>query len=152
MTMIEEYISFRAIIENDELDDSNFCTKLGISLADLESAKRAEPEWAKRSLDKRRELYAKETKQVDDALLKKAREGNTKAAELWYRRFDGWSPKIVESETHNYYNFADLARKLSERDRGQTGDSACQDVSERPGTLHEGDPGGESLGEAAEDC
>jgi len=48
---------------------------------------------------------------IDHALFRAAEAGDTKAADLLYRRFDGWNPKIVE-ETNNYYNFADMVKGL----------------------------------------
>jgi hypothetical protein len=49
---------------------------------------------------------------IDDALFKAAERGDTKAADLLYRRFDGWNPKIVE-ENNNFYNFAELVKKIA---------------------------------------
>jgi hypothetical protein len=49
---------------------------------------------------------------IDDALFKSAESGDVRAADLLYRRFDGWNPKIVE-ETNNFYNFADIAKKVA---------------------------------------
>jgi hypothetical protein len=53
-------------------------------------------------------------KALDKALFKAAKCGDTKAADLLYRRFDGWNPKIVE-ETNNYYNFTDMVKGLRKK-------------------------------------
>jgi hypothetical protein len=51
---------------------------------------------------------------IDAALFRAAESGDTKAADLLYRRFDGWNPKIVE-ETNNYYNFTDMVKGMRKK-------------------------------------
>ncbi|RZB38007.1 MAG: hypothetical protein SRB2_00353 [Desulfobacteraceae bacterium Eth-SRB2] len=46
------------------------------------------------SLEIRRKKYSPEIAKVDLALLKKAQEGDVRAAKLCYERFEGWSEKM----------------------------------------------------------
>jgi hypothetical protein len=45
------------------------------------------------ALEIRRRKYAPEIAKIDKAMLKKAQTGDPKAAQLCYRRFEGWSEK-----------------------------------------------------------
>ena len=110
-TLIETYILYRTNPDNDEKADSFFVSSFGFSLKDLRKAKRERPNWAKDVLEKRREKYAEHIVGVDKALFKAAKMGDTKAADLLYRRFDGWNPKIVE-QNNNFYNFTDIVKDL----------------------------------------
>jgi hypothetical protein len=51
---------------------------------------------------------------IDDAMFRAAKSGDTKAADLLYRRFDGWNPKIVEENNH-FYNFTDLIKRAAKK-------------------------------------
>lgn len=46
-----------------------------------------------KALSIRRTKYAPELSRVDRAMLRQAREGDSKAAKLCYQRFEGWSEK-----------------------------------------------------------
>lgn len=48
-------------------------------------------DWTK-ILDARRNKYSQITPEIDDALVKKAKTGDTKAIDLYFQRFDGWVP------------------------------------------------------------
>lgn len=71
------------------------------------------PDWARAALDGRRAAYADVMLDVDRALFLAAKSGDTKAADLVYRRFDNWNPRIVE-QTNHIYNFADLVKGLKD--------------------------------------
>jgi len=111
--ILQTYISFKANPENDGKKDTIFCQDMEVHNKELQRIKKENPNWRKAALDLRRETYAEQMTQVDQALFTAALGGDTRAADLLYRRFDGWNPKIVE-QTNNYYNFADLV-KDSER-------------------------------------
>ena len=88
--MIEDYV--KAKINQPSLTDAYFCTENGYSLDALREEKTKNKEWAKTILSKRREGYADQMRTIDEALIQAASRGDVKAAELLYRRFDGWCP------------------------------------------------------------
>lgn len=110
-TLIEEYVLFRSNPDNDDKKDTIFAQIHGIALAEIKKLKRKNKEWGKKALEIRRDAYAERMTKVDAALFTAALSGDTKAADLLYRRFDGWNPKIVE-QTNNYYNFAELVKGI----------------------------------------
>jgi len=89
-----------------------FCSQYGVPLDILRAYKAEHPSWAKLALEGRRTKYSERTAKIDQALYNKALDGDTKAAELWYKRFDGWSEKAAETIIKNttIVNFADIAR------------------------------------------
>ena len=110
-SLIETYILYKTNPDNDAKNDSFFVTTFGFSLKDLRRAKRDTKDWADQVLKMRRLRYAEHIGDIDKALLQAAKCGDTKAADLFYRRFDGWNPRVVE-QTNNYYNFADIVKDL----------------------------------------
>jgi len=113
MTIIDLYIAFKANPGNDKKDDAFFCSDTGVSLSELRREKKHHRNWAKSALNLRREHYAEKMVEIDKALFIAAKNGDTKAADLLYRRFDGWNPKVVE-QTNNFYNFADLVKGIKD--------------------------------------
>lgn len=109
--LIESYILYRIDPDNDSKEDSFFVSAFGFSLQELRAAKKTHPQWAKEVLELRRERYAEQLGDVDKALFQAARCGDTKAADLLYRRFDNWNPRVVE-QTNNFYNFSDIVKEL----------------------------------------
>ena len=91
-----KYISFRSDPEHDDTTDGMWCGQNGIPIGELLAWKTAHPEWSKLVLQERRSRYAEHLSAVDAALIKKALEGNTAAAELLYRRFENWTPKAAD--------------------------------------------------------
>jgi len=110
-SLIETYILYKTNPDNDGKEDSFFVSTFGFSLQDLRKAKKQRPEWAKEVLELRRARYAEKLGDVDKALFQAAKAGDTKAADLLYRRFDGWNPRIVE-QNNNFYNFSDIVKEL----------------------------------------
>lgn len=110
----DKYIHYRTNPDNDDKSDAYFCTSNCISLDELNELKSSDKKLNVDILKSRRATYAKHMKNIDAALFKAAEMGDTKAADLIYRRFDGWNPKIVE-ETNNYYNFTDLVKGLRKK-------------------------------------
>jgi hypothetical protein len=94
--LLEEYLRFRKDPVNDETTDGMWCGTRRIRPEDLTRLKAAHPDWAQEVLDHRRKQYAEQLKDVDTALIEKAKSGNTQAAELLYRRFENWTPKAAE--------------------------------------------------------
>lgn len=110
-SLIETYILYKTNPDNDGKNDSFFASTFGFSLQDLRKAKRQNKEWAQQVLEMRRARYAEQIGDIDKALFQAAKCGDTKAADLLYRRFDGWNPKIVE-QNNNFYNFSDIVKEL----------------------------------------
>jgi len=110
-TVREKYIQYRTNPDNDDKHDTHFCTSHGVSLDELREMQHADHKLAKDILHARRDKYSTRMNKIDEALFKAAEQGDCKAADLLYRRFDGWNPKIVE-ETNNYYNFADMVKGI----------------------------------------
>ncbi len=111
ITVREKYVQYRTNPDNDDKSDSFFCSKNGISLDEVEILRATDDSLFQDILKGRRETYARKMANIDTALFTAAEGGDTKAADLLYRRFDGWNPKIVE-ETHNYYNFSDMVKGI----------------------------------------
>ena len=110
-SLIDTYILYRANPDNDDKKDSFFVSTFGFAMKDLSKAKRATKDWAQKVLEIRRAKYAEHILGIDKAMFKAAYCGDTKAADLLYRRFDGWNPKIVE-QNNNFYNFSDIVKEL----------------------------------------
>jgi len=108
----DKYIHYRTNPDNDEKSDAFFCTSHGIGLDELKEMFLHDSKLSRDILHARRDKYATRMNKIDEALFKAAESGDTKAADLLYRRFDGWNPKIVE-ETNNYYNFADMVKGIN---------------------------------------
>jgi len=111
MTIRDRYIQYRTDPDNDIHSLSHFCTRYGFSLSDVKQTLHGDKQLENDILDARRNKYAKRMQKIDDALFKSAEDGDTKAADLLYRRFDGWNPKIVE-QNNNFYNFTDIVKEL----------------------------------------
>lgn len=110
-SLIETYMLYKTNPDNDTKNDSFFASTFGFSLKEVRQAKRRRPEWAKEVLELRRAKYAEDIGDIDKALLQAAKCGDTKAADLFYRRFDNWNPRVVE-QTNNYYNFAEIVKEM----------------------------------------
>lgn len=110
--LLELYILFRSNPDLDEKDDLFFSSVHGCGIKAVKDMKAAHPEWARRALDARRDFYSEHTLHIDMAILQAAKKGDTKAAELWYRRFDGYDPRIVQ-QTNNFFTFADIMKAMS---------------------------------------
>jgi hypothetical protein len=112
----DNYIQYRTDPANDEKALSHFCTKYGHTLDEARGMLSTAKNLEKDILEARRAKYASRMQKIDDALIEAAEGGDTKAADLVYRRFDGWNPKIVE-ETNNFYNFAEIAKRVAKQEK-----------------------------------
>lgn len=110
-SLIDTYVLYRSNPDNDDKADSLFASTFGFSIKDLRKEKRLHKDWAKQVLEMRRARYSEDILGVDKAMFQAAKAGDTKAADLLYRRFDGWNPRVVE-QTNNYYNFADIVKDI----------------------------------------
>lgn len=90
------YLAFRSDPSSDELTDAQWCAQRRIPTSTLIEWKARFPQWAQEALDLRRKRYAEQLSAVDAALLTKAKGGDTRAAELLYRRFENWTPKQAD--------------------------------------------------------
>jgi hypothetical protein len=95
-TVWGQYLAFRKNPANDDTTDGMWCGQKNIPIDYLNDTKIHYPKWAQELLDYRRSRMAEEMLEVDKGLLAKAKTGNTQAAELLYRRFESWTPKIAE--------------------------------------------------------
>jgi len=111
MTVRDKYIQYRSSPDNDDKSDAYFCTQNAVSLDEIREMKEEDKKLYPDILKYRRAAYAERMSKIDAALFRAAEGGDTKAADLLYRRFDGWNPKIVE-ETNNYYSFTDLVKGM----------------------------------------
>jgi len=111
MTVRDKYIQYRSSPDNDDKSDAYFCTQNAVSLDEIREMKEEDKKLYPDILKSRRLAYSERMTKIDAALFRAAEGGDTKAADLLYRRFDGWNPKIVE-ETNNYYNFTDLVKGM----------------------------------------
>jgi hypothetical protein len=64
---------------------------------------------------------------IDEALFRSAEKGDTRAADLLYRRFDGWNPKIVQ-ETNNFYSFADIIKAAAKSTKPKASQTITRDI------------------------
>jgi hypothetical protein len=116
MSIRDKYVQYRTDPDNDEKSLSHFVTKFGYSLDEAKDALKHDKSLEKDILDARRKKYAKRMQKIDDALFRSAETGDTRAADLLYRRFDGWDPKVVE-QTNNFYNFTDIVREVHDANK-----------------------------------
>jgi len=110
-TIRDKYVQYRTNPDNDARSFSHFATMCGYTLSEVKDAVAHDKDIEKDILVARRNKYAKRMQKIDDALFKSAEDGDTRAADLLYRRFDGWDPKVVE-QTTNFYNFTDIVKEL----------------------------------------
>lgn len=115
----DTYIQYRTNPDNDEHSLSHFSTLYGFSLSEVRAALHGDKSLDKDILDARRKMYAIRMQKIDDALFKSAAAGDTRAADLLYRRFDGWDPKVVE-QNNNFYNFTDIVKELRKNEQPNT--------------------------------
>lgn len=114
MSVRDKYIQYRTNLDNDDKSDAYFCTHNCVSLDEINELKQQDKKLQSDILTSRRATYAVEMRKIDKALLRAAQVGDTKAADLVYRRFDGWDPKVIQ-ETNNYYNFTDMVKGLRKK-------------------------------------
>ncbi len=114
MSVRERYIQYRTHPDNDKHSLSHFCTRFGFSLSDVRAVLFGDKHLEKDILESRRNKYAARMQKIDDALFDSAEKGDTRAADLLYRRFDGWDPKLI-SETNNFYNFSDIIKSAAKK-------------------------------------
>jgi hypothetical protein len=111
--LYDRYVAFRGDPSNDETTDGQFVAQIGLSPAAVDVL-RASSETADRVLIERRKRMAKHLQEVDDGLLKKAKAGDTRAASLVYARFEGWTPKVEETNAKTAGGAKTLADLIAE--------------------------------------
>mgnify|MGYP001769360452 CR=1 FL=1 len=106
------YVTFRSNPDNDELTDGMWCGQQGQPPTLVKELRMAYPKLDFEILEARRSEYAKLLAKVDKALFDKAIEGDAKAADTIYRRFENWSPKNAETPGKaGIKTFADLIQE-----------------------------------------
>lgn len=143
--IVRQYIQFKAIPDNDGKEDSFFCSRYGIGLDRLLRIKKATVNWAETALELRRKDYTAMTKEIDQALFDKAKAGDPRSVELWYKRFDQWDPK---AQSKHYETFTDIIKAAYEDDHQRAGDVPGEEVPAGSVVLPEEGVGGQSLAEA----
>lgn len=111
-----KYIAFRADPANDTMTDGMWCGQNGVNIEALKAWKNANPSVMAALLEKRRSRYTEHLSEVDQALIEKAKEGDTRAAELLYRRFENWTPKQAEAELKRNPTNKTFAELIAEED------------------------------------
>ena len=107
----DRYIQYRTNPDNDSNSIAHFATSYGYSVPEVKAALANDTGLERDILDARRKKYARRMQKIDDALFRSAETGDTRAADLLYRRFDGWDPKLVE-QTNNFYSFTDIVKEI----------------------------------------
>lgn len=97
MDVFMPYLEFRADPSNDETTDGMWAGQNRLRVEDLKRWKLEHPGEMLALLEKRRGRYADALIEVDQALFAKAKSGDSKAIELIWSRYEGWSPKIEEA-------------------------------------------------------
>lgn len=93
---LSDYVEFRSNPANDHITDGVWCNEL-LNIDDLIQWKLEHPKEMFSILEKRRAQYADHLIKVDQALFEKAKNGDPRAIELVWSRFENWSPKIEEN-------------------------------------------------------
>lgn len=114
--IVENYITWRMNPDNDAADDAKFASDQSISKSSLEKIlTESDIDYESRIITERRDTYKKRMLDVDDAMFNKAMEGSVSAAELLYKRWDGWNPKSVEINDNRTYTFLDIIKKMDDK-------------------------------------
>ena len=111
--IIEQYILWRANPINDSKQDTSFASQNSISSNTLQQIlSDTKTDWRSKVLDTRREHYKSHMLEIDKAIMCKAKSGDVRAAELLYRRFDNWNPKLIEVQDNRKFTFLDIIKKI----------------------------------------
>jgi hypothetical protein len=113
-TLWGQYLAFRKNPANDETTDGMWCGQNKLQPDWLIATKVHDPKWAQELLDYRRSRMAEDILEVDKGLVAKAKAGNTQAASLLYARFEGWTPKVAESEAKRNPTMKTFAELVAE--------------------------------------
>ena len=105
----ELYVKFRTEPDNDEITDGMWCGQQNVPVTTISHIRKEFPTLDFDILTARRAAYAQLLAKVDTAVFDKAIKGDAKAADLIYRRFEGWSPKMTEDgKASDAKTFSDL--------------------------------------------
>lgn len=96
--LMQRYKGYRTNVSYDDYTDSQLAAQLSVTVEQLKEARRMCPEVMRQVLEERRGQYVDELLEIDKALFARAKDGDTKAADLIYRRFENWTPKQAEAE------------------------------------------------------
>ncbi len=83
----------QAKIDNPSLTMVEFAKNQGISSNTLRGYLCAHPEIQDEILAKLRRTYQEHSREIDTSVVAKAKKGDPRAAELFYRRLEGWNPQ-----------------------------------------------------------
>ena len=107
-----KYIQFRTDPDNDEITDGMWCGQQNSPVTMIGMIRKEFPTLDFEILTARRAAYAQLLAKVDTAVFDKAIKGDAKAADLIYRRFEGWSPKMTEDgKPSDAKTFSDLIQE-----------------------------------------
>lgn len=109
----EDYLQILLEPEHFDLHKKDIAKLLSCTVATLyQWDKKLDWVWIK---DERRKKYSDRIAAVDLAMFKKARAGDTKAAELCYKRFDQWvdtTKQIIADESKSDDELIDMAKEI----------------------------------------
>ena len=118
----EDYLQILLEPQHFDLDKKAIAKLLGCTVPTLYKwDKKIDLDWIK---DERRRKYAWKISLVDLAMFKKAVKGDTRAAELVYKRFDGWidATKVIDERTGKTDDeLRDMANAIGEQLAEQSG-------------------------------
>lgn len=97
MMQLSDYEEFRSDPTNDATTDGMWCGQNGLDIVELKKWKMTHPDRMFSILERRRSRYAEKLIEVDQALFRKAQEGDARSIELLWSRFESWTPKIEEN-------------------------------------------------------
>ena len=89
-----------------EMTDAEQAKEIGVAVGTIGKWHKTQTKafWENRE-STMRGMYAKHMPQIDLAVIKKAKLGDTNAAELSYKRFEGWSPKQTNENINRNAEF-----------------------------------------------
>jgi hypothetical protein len=118
----EDYLAMLLEPEHFDLDKRGMAKLIGVDVRTLYRwDKDLDWNWIK---DERRKLYASRISAIDFAMIKKAKKGDTRAAELMYKRFDEWvdTTKVIDAkENLQDDELKDMAKAIGEELAQQEG-------------------------------
>lgn len=86
----QDYMMFLLNPDCFDMKDKEIAKLLNVSAPTLSRwKKQVDWSWV---LQTRRDNAARDTAEIDQALAKRAKTGDVPAINLWYQRFDGWTP------------------------------------------------------------
>lgn len=129
-----DYLQILLEPEHFDLKKDDIAKLLGVTTRTLYNwDKELDWDWIK---DERRKKYSSRIAAVDLAMFKKAKTGDTRAAELVYKRFDQWidTTKVLGDETKTDDELRDMAKAIGEQLSSESKGTGAEKGSRSPRT------------------